>query len=312
MFPTRRIAAAAVAVTAALALSACGSSDTISGGDGGSSGSAGDKTISIGSAGFAESEIIAEIYAQALEAKGYTVERTMQIGQRDVYIAALEDGSIDLIPEYSGNLLQFYDDSSDAKTSEEVFSALEDSVPDGFEVLEQAAAEDKDSYNVTKEFSEKYELKSLADLANVDEKIIVGGNPELKERPYGPTGLSDVYGVAADNIGFKPINDSGGPLTVTALEDGTVNVADIFSTTPAIAEKGFVTLEDPENLILPQNVLPLINSDAVTDDLTETLAAVSQTLTTEDLIDMNARNQGEEKASPKTIAKDWLADKGLV
>ncbi|SEB79822.1 osmoprotectant transport system substrate-binding protein [Paramicrobacterium humi] len=311
MFPTRRIAAAAVAVTAALALSACGSSDTIDGG-GGSTGASGDKTISIGSAGFAESEIIAEIYAQALEAKGYTVERNMQIGQRDAYIAALKDGSIDLIPEYSGNLLQFFDDSSDAKTSDEVFDALQKAVPDGFEVLEQSKAEDKDSYNVTKDFSEKYGVTSLADLANVDEKIIVGGNPELKERPYGPTGLTDVYGVPADNLAFTPINDSGGPLTVSALVDGTVNVADIFSTTPAIAENDFVTLKDPKNLILPQNVLPLVNKKVVTDELTSTLAAVSKKLTTEDLIAMNARNQGSEKASPATIAKDWLADAGLM
>lgn len=308
MFRARRIGATALALTAALALSACGSSETISGG-GDSSG--GDSTVKVGSAGFAESEIIAEIYAQALEAQGITVERTMQIGQRDVYISALEDGSIDLIPEYSGNLLQYYDDSSDASSSEEVFDALSEAVPEGFEVLDQAKAEDKDSYNVTKDFAEKYDLTSLADLANVDEKIVVGGNPELKERPYGPQGLTDVYGVPADNIEFTAINDSGGPLTVDALVNGTVNVADIFSTTPAIEDNGFVTLDDPENLILPQNVLPLINSDAASDEVVTALNAVSAKLTTEALISMNGRNQGEEKASPATIAKDWLAENGL-
>ncbi len=308
MFRARRIGATALALTAALALSACGSSETISGG-GDSSG--GDSTVKVGSAGFAESEIIAEIYAQALEAQGITVERTMQIGQRDVYISALEDGSIDLIPEYSGNLLQYYDDSSDASSSEEVFDALSEAVPEGFEVLDQAKAEDKDSYNVTKDFAEKYDLTSLADLANVDEKIVVGGNPELKERPYGPQGLTDVYGVPADNIEFTAINDSGGPLTVDALVNGTVNVADIFSTTPAIEDNGFVTLDDPENLILPQNVLPLINSDAASDEVVKALNAVSAKLTTEALISMNGRNQGDEKASPATIAKDWLAENGL-
>ncbi|WP_437582913.1 ABC transporter substrate-binding protein [Paramicrobacterium sp. CJ85] len=308
MIRARRIGATALALTAALALSACGSSETISGG-GDSSG--GDSTVKVGSAGFAESEIIAEIYAQALEAQGITVERTMQIGQRDVYISALEDGSIDLIPEYSGNLLQYYDDSSDASSSEEVFDALSEAVPEGFEVLDQAKAEDKDSYNVTKDFAEKYDLTSLADLANVDEKIVVGGNPELKERPYGPQGLTDVYGVPADNIEFTAINDSGGPLTVDALVNGTVNVADIFSTTPAIEDNGFVTLDDPENLILPQNVLPLINSDAAGDEVVKALNAVSAKLTTEALISMNGRNQGEEKASPATIAKDWLAENGL-
>lgn len=310
MGTARRMAGLGIALTAALALSACGSSETISGSGDDSGG--GNSTIKVGSAGFAESEIIAEIYAQALEAQGVTVERTMQIGQRDVYISALEDGSIDLIPDYSGNLLQYYDDGADASSNEEVYEALTEAVPDGFEVLDQAEAEDKDSYNVTKEFSDEYGVTSLADLADVDEKLIVGGNPELKERPYGPTGLTDVYSVPADNLGFTPINDSGGPLTVEALANGEVNIADLFTTSPAIAENGFVTLEDPENLILPQNVVPLINSDAATDEVVETLNAVSAELTTEALIDMNARNQGDEKASPATIAKDWLADTGLV
>ncbi|MCW4458996.1 ABC transporter substrate-binding protein [Microbacterium sp. MPKO10] len=310
MGTARRMAGLGIALTAALALSACGSADTISGSGDESEG--GSSTIKVGSAGFAESEIIAEIYAQALEAQGVTVERTMQIGQRDVYISALEDGSIDLIPDYSGNLLQYYDDGADATSSEDVYDALTEAVPDGFEVLDQAEAEDKDSYNVTKEFSEEHGVTSLADLADVDEKLVVGGNPELKERPYGPTGLTDVYGVPADNIGFTPINDSGGPLTVEALANGDVNVADLFTTSPAIAENGFVTLDDPENLILPQNVVPLISSDAATDDVIETLNAVSAELTTEELIDMNARNQGEEKASPATIAKDWLSGTGLV
>ncbi|WP_235940704.1 ABC transporter substrate-binding protein [Paramicrobacterium fandaimingii] len=310
MGTARRAIGLGLAVTAALALSACGSSDSISGSD--TSDNGGTSTVKVGSAGFAESEIIAEIYAQALEAQDITVERTMQIGQRDVYVAALEDGSIDLIPDYTGNLLQFYDDSSDASSSDEVYDALSDAVPDGFEVLDQAKAEDKDSYNVTQEFSEKNGVTSLADLANVDEKLVIGGNPELKERPYGPQGLTDVYGVAADNMSFTPINDSGGPLTVEALVKGTVNVADLFTTSPAITENGFVTLEDPENLILPQNVVPLINSDAATDEVVEALNAVSAKLTTEDLIDMNTRNQGDEKASPATIAKDWLADAGLV
>ncbi|WP_098409238.1 ABC transporter substrate-binding protein [Paramicrobacterium agarici] len=311
MLTARRTVGLAAALTAALALSACGSADTISG-SGDESGGAESTTITVGSAGFAESEIIAEIYAQALEAQGVTVERTMQIGQRDVYISALEDGSIDLIPDYSGNLLQYYNSEADASSSDEVYEALTEAVPDGFEVLDQSSAEDKDSYNVTKEFSEKHGVTSLADLADVDEKLVIGGNPELKERPYGPTGLTDVYGVPAANMSFKPINDSGGPLTVEALRDGTVNVADLFTTSPAIAENGFVTLDDPENLILPQNVLPLINSDAATDEVAETLNAVSAELTTEALIEMNARNQGEEKASPATIAKDWLAETGLV
>lgn len=323
MFTNRRhgVALGLLAAAAALTLAACSNSDPITGsggggssdsGSGSGSGSGDSTTIAIGSAGFAESEIIAEIYAQALEAEGYTVERTMQIGQRDAYIAALEDGSIDLVPDYTGNLLQFYDAGNEAVTSEEVYTALGEVLPDGFEVLDQAEAEDKDSYNVTKEFAEQYGLQTLADLIKVEEPLIIGGNPELAERPYGPTGLQEIYGVQPSNIRFEPISDSGGPLTVQALIDGTVNIADIYTTTPAIAENGFVTLEDPENMILPQNVVPLIDSEVATDEVADILNAVSAELTTDDLIELNGRNQGDEKASPATLAGDWLAEAGIV
>lgn len=310
MFTSRRgrFAAGILAAGAVLSLAACASGDPLEPADE----PAGDsETITVGAAGFAESEIIAQIFAQGLEANGVTVEFAGQIGQRDVYVKALEDGSIDLIPDYSGNLLQFFDAESEAKSSEEVFAALPDALPDGFEVLDQAEAEDKDSYNVTKEFSEDNGVTSLADLADLDVPLIVGGNPELNERPYGPQGLTEIYGVDAANITFVPVSDSGGPLTTGALLDGTVNIADIFSTTPSIKENGFVTLEDPENMILPQNVLPLINSDKASDTVKEVLNTISAELTTEDLIELNARNQGDEKASPEALAKDWLAEKDL-
>lgn len=310
MFTSRRgrIAAGVFAAGAVLTLAACSSGDPLAEDDsaGGDS-----ETIAIGAAGFAESEIIAQIYAQALEENGITVDFKGPIGQRDVYIEALNDGSIDLIPEYSGNLLQFFDDSSDARTSDEVFAALQEAVPENLEVLNQAEAEDKDSYNVTKEFSEANGVTSLADLAGIDVPLIIGGNPELAERPYGPLGLTDVYGVDAARITFVPISDSGGPLTTQALVDGTVNIADIFSTTPSIEEFGFVTLEDPENLILPQNVLPLINADKASAEVVEVLDAVSAELTTQDLIELNALNQGDEKLSPEALASDWLEEKDL-
>jgi osmoprotectant transport system substrate-binding protein len=309
MFSIRRgqLAALILAAGTTLALTGCGAGGNPLGSSNEPSGDA--ETIVVGSAGFAESEIIAQIFAQALEANDITVDFAGQIGQREVYIKALEDGSIDLIPDYSGNLLQYLDDSSDAKTSEEVYAALPDALPDGFEVLDQSAAEDKDSYNVTKEFSEANGVKSLADLANIPVPLIVAGGPEFDKRPYGPKGLSDVYGVDPAKITFVPISDSGGPLTTGALTDGTVNIADIFTTTPAIND--FVTLEDPENLILPQNVLPLINSDKASDAVKDVLNTVSAALTTEDLIELNGRNQGDEKASPKALAADWLAEKNL-
>ncbi|MGK9146445.1 ABC transporter substrate-binding protein [Plantibacter flavus] len=302
----RRIAVGiAATAAAALVLSACSAGDPTAGET-----SATD-TITVGSAGFPESEIIAQIYIQALEANDIKTAESLNIGARDVYIAALEDGSIDLVPDYSGNLLQFFDESATATSSDEVFAALQEATPKGFEVLDQSKAEDKDSYNVTKEFSEANKVTSLADLAALGIPLAIGGAPELAERPYGPKGLTDVYGIPADKISFVPISDGGGAQTTAALLDGTVQLADIYTTTPSIAENDFVTLEDPENLILPQNVLPLINSEKASDAVKKVLNAVSAALTTEDLIALNARNQGDEKAAPKTLAADWLKEKKL-
>lgn len=305
--PARLLAAGAALL---LALAGCANEDPTDASPGADGAAAG--TIRVGSANFPESEIIAETYAQALEAQGVTVERQMQIGARDIYIAALQDGSIDLVPEYTGNLLQYLDPETTAKTPEEVNAALEEASPEGFSTLTPAPAEDKDSYNVTREFSESNGITSLADLASYDGPLRVGGNPELAERPYGPQGLTDVYGVPADRITFVAISDSGGPLTVQALNDGEVDLADIFSTTPAIEENDFVTLEDPENMIMAQNVVPMISDEVATEEVRATLDKVSAALTTEDLTAMNARNQGDEKASPATIAQDWLEENDLL
>ncbi len=236
-----------------------------------------------------------QIYGQALAANGVTVTYKPSIGQRDVYLTALQDGSIDLIPEYSGNLLQFYDKTSTASSSDDVYAALNDALPKGFEVLDQATAQDADAYNVTKEFSDKYGVTSLEDLKKVTVPLTVGANPEFATRPYGIPGLKSSYGVTAT---LKPISDSGGPLTVTALKNGDVQLADIYTTTPAIKDNGFVVLKDPKNLIAAQNIVPLINSKKASDTVKSVLNKVSGELTTDDLITMNSENQGDRRPSP--------------
>jgi len=263
----------------------------------------------VGSAGFAESEIIAQVYAHALAINNIEVSKRLTIGQRDVYLAALKDGSIDLIPEYSGNLLQYYNANSTAKSGPDVMAALKNVVPSGFEVLDQAPAEDKDSYNVTAEFSAAYGVRSLADLASLTIPVTVGANPEFAQRPYGIPGLKGTYGVS--NVVLAPVSDSGGPLTVKALREGSVQMADIFTTSPAIHDNNFVTLADPQNLIIAQNVVPLINSAKASSKVKAVLNAVSAALTTEDLVALNGKNQGDEKIESGILAKEWLAQKHL-
>ncbi|GAB3811923.1 ABC transporter substrate-binding protein [Tessaracoccus terricola] len=319
-FQFSRRSVLASAGVAALALAGCSDADPLgtaeptedptTGGEG-TEPAPGGGTVRVGSAGFAENEIIAELYAQVLEHAGSGVERNMQIGARDIYYAALTDGSVDIIPEYSGNLLQFLDPEATASEPEAIIEALADAVPAGLRVLAPAEAQNKDSWCVTAEFSEANGITSLADLAGFEGTLRVAGNPELAERPYGPIGLTEIYGVPAENIEFTPIDDGGGPLTVQALVDGDVDMADIYTTTPAISDEGLVVLEDPENMIIAQQVIPLV-SEAFPEGVQGNIDAVNIALTTEDLIAMNARNQGDEKASPATIATDWLTEKGLL
>ena len=297
-------------VMAGLALAlvaACGSGDPLEDPDQTSAedGASGD-TIVVGSQAYYSNEIIAEVYAQVLEEAGYTVERQFQIGQRDAYLQAMEGGEVQVLPEYTGNLLQFYADDTEARSPEEVATELPDVLPEGLTVLDYAEAEDADSYNVTAEFSESNGITSLADLAGYGDTITVGGNAELESRPYGPPGLSDFYGVEVE---FTAIGDSGGPLTKQAILDGTITMGDIYTADPDLATGDFVTLEDPENMILAQNVVPLVSAD-LSEELAEVLNPVSEALTTEALIQMNAASVNDQQDSA-TIAEDWLAEAGL-
>lgn len=260
------------------------------------------ETVAIGSAAFPESEIIGEIYAQALEGAGYAVERQFNIGSREVYIPAIESGEVDLLPEYTGNLLLNFDPETTAKTSDEVYAALPDALePSGLSVLDQSTAADQDSYNVTAEFSKKYDVTSLEDLAKVTEPLTLGGNSELATRPYGPEGLKSVYGVT---VGFTAIEDSGGPLTIKALKDNVVQLVDIYSTDPSIKKNDLVTLADPKALFLPQNVVALINTKEFPEGAAEIVNAVNKALTTDGLIELNTQSSAGDSA--EKIATAWL------
>ncbi len=305
-----RIGAAALAVGLLSTVAACGSDDpTDTASD---SGGGGGDTLVVGSFAFPESEILGEIYAQALEAGGFDVETKFNIGPRQQTIPALQDGSINLMPEYNGNLLAYYDEAYTERTTEEVDGALADAVAaDDLQVLDSAEAEDKDAYVVTSDTAEANDLTSIGDLAGLA-PFKLGANPQFGELGYGIPGLESVYGVPASEVDFVPIEDFGGPNTVKALVDDSVQVADIYTTSPAIVTEDLVVLEDPENMISSQNIIPLIATDVYSDEVAEVLNAISAELTTEDLIALRDRVEGDEKASASTAAEEWLEEKGLL
>jgi osmoprotectant transport system substrate-binding protein len=297
----RVFAGVATAVAAALTLTACGNSDPLandSGGDSGSNGS--NETVSVGSANFPESQLLAEIYSQALEAKGVKVDRQFDLGSREKYFDGLKDGSIDLIPEYTGVLLQFINPKATETAPDEVYAALQKVLPSNLIVLDKAAAEDKDAVVVTKETADKWSLKSIDDLVPHCKESVFGGAPEFKTRPDGIPGIAEKYGCT-----LEP-----GAITTKALLDGTVQAADIFTTDSAIEANGLVVLEDPKNNFAAQNVVPLVNKDKASDTVKDALNAISAKLDTDTLLDLNAKLNAPDKPDYADVAEEWLGQIG--
>ncbi|MGY4856692.1 ABC transporter substrate-binding protein [Cryobacterium sp. AP23] len=295
----------AVAVGAVVALAGCASGDPL---DEGSSSTEESDTLVVGSQDYYSNEIIAEIYAQALENGGFTVDRQFRIGQREAYLPEIESGDIDVFPEYTGSLLQALEADAAGGTADEVYTALEAALPDGLSVLDRADASDQNSWTVTQAFADTYDLTDIASLTAVTEPITVGGNSELETRPYGPTALKEKYGI--EIAGFTPVEDSGGPLTVKALVDNKIQLANIYTADPNIASNDLVALDDPDGLFFPDNVVPVV-SDKVDDSAAEILNEVSAALDADTLVALNAQSVNDEAAAD-TIATDWLTEQGLI
>lgn len=293
---TKTIAfAAAFLLGLACTLTGCSNRDPLRGGGG-----SGDGTIVVGSQDYYSNEIIAEIYAQALEEKGYSVDRQFLIGQREVYMPEVESGRIGVIPEYTGSLLQYYRKNAASADAGQIHEQLAKALPKGLTLLDQSEATDQDSYVVTKEFAKKHSLESIGDLARV-RGLKLGGNSELETRPFGPKGLKSVYGVDAT---LTPIEDSGGPLTLKALRSGQVQVVNIFSANPALDAGDLVVLKDPKKMFMPSHVVPL-TSGKLPAGAAAVLNRISAELTAEDLVSMNAESVDKGKPAA-TIASDWL------
>lgn len=299
----RTATATAVVAAGALALSSCG---VLGGGDDAEEG-----TVRIGSANFPESQLVGEIYAQALEAKNVTVKRNFNAGEREVTAPSLdgESGqtSLDLMPEYTGNLMLYYDPKSEETDPEGIYDHLKEVVPDGVEVLDKSEAIDQDVLVVTQETADKYDLKSIEDLEGVSDELIVGAGPEFKNRLAGLQGLEDVYGLEFKQ--FKTL-DAGGSQSLNALLDDDIQISQFFSTQSIIPDNNLVPLEDPKNISIAQNILPIIRSDVNTTEITDALNAVSAKLTTENVTQMVKEVSGS--SDYKGVAKKFLQDNGLV
>jgi len=295
----------ATAATAATTAGADAAPDTTGGGEAGGS-------ITVGSADFSESQLLAQIYGQALADAGFGVSYELAIGAREVYYSAIESGEIDVVPEYTNSLLSFVVKAADpnatidASNVEEQVAALGEALPEGLEVLTPSTAEDKDVIVCTAEAAEKYGLANLSDLGANSAEIRLGAPPEFETRsPFGLVGFQEIYG-ATEFKEFVPLAPGA---VADALSSGAIDCGNLFSTVPVITTSGWVSLEDDKGAVPNEAVLPLVRSDVVTPELEDALDAVNAELDTDVLKELMVKIE-VDAAAPDVVAKEYLDSLG--
>src|SRR5919107_1883002 len=299
-----RLVLAVLAVLLLAVAAGCGGQNALQeGGGGGGSG------FGVGAGNFPEQLILGNMYADVVAYQGVKFERRLNLGTRDVVFPSLESGELTLVPEYNGALLSYLSKGeSDVTSPEETTEELKAELPKGLIALQASEAQDKDALVVTPETAEKYDLKTTSDLAPVADELIVGGPPEMPDRPDGLPGLKRVYGIEFEE--FKPL-DAGGPLTIEAIANGDIDVGRMFTSQGLIDARGWVVLDDDKDLSPAQNIIPIIRKQDSSGKIEEALNKLSATLTTEDLKKLNRRVE-VDKDDPEEVARDYLKQKGLL
>ncbi|MEU1120235.1 MULTISPECIES: ABC transporter substrate-binding protein [unclassified Streptomyces] len=306
----RNLIGGLLATASVPALAACSGGITSLNGDGSGGGGGGSSKggVTIGTANFTENQVLGYLYAAALEAAGVKTSVRPNLGTREILIPALKGGDIDLLPEYQGALLHYLDPRAKAAEEGEMQNALAMRLPRGLQILPYGKAEDSDAFVVTRETAKEYGLKSLADLAKHNGKLVIGAAAEVKKRTVGAVGLKDVYGVEFKE--FKSL-DSSGPLVKGALRKGDVDVANLFTTDTDIAAEHWVVLTDPKHLVPGQHVVPLVADRKADSTVRKALARLGALLTTEQLTELN-RLVDKDKKDPEDVAQDWAERHGLT
>ncbi|HEY7051157.1 MAG TPA: ABC transporter substrate-binding protein [Mycobacterium sp.] len=269
------------------------------------------KSLVVASSDFPESKVLAEIYGQALETNGFTVRRRHGIGSRETYIPAMLNHTVDLVADYMGNLLHYFNKQTTATTLDAIQQELARVLPPELTVLNPSSAVDTDTITVTADTAKKWNLHSIADLKPHQAELTFAAPPEFATRPQGFPDLKQKYGIEISPGNFMPISDGGGPATVRALVEGKVVAADIFSSLPAIPQHNLVVLKDPNHMFPANNVVPLVNTQKKSDLLQKVLNAVSAKLTTATLIGINTAVSGNAGVQPGEAARKWLKDNGF-
>ncbi len=282
---------------AALVIAACGSSPT--------PGTTSKGTLTVGGFNFPESDILAQLYGQALAHGGYDVKYKLDLGTRAVVVPALKSGQIDLYPGYAASELEYLNKGKGeatpdpAATTDKLNTYLKDI---GAQALTPSAAFDGNAYAVTKATAAKYSLTKLSDLAPVASQLVFGAGPECKTYKFCLPGLVSVYGLHFKNTLTL---DTDGPATRAAFKNGTIQVGLVFSTDADLDQLGLVVLQDDKHMIAADNVVPVLRTAAATDPVKTLLNKIDAGLTTTDLFTMNGKVSLQHQDAD-AVAKEYL------
>lgn len=318
-------AAAVLTLTATVALSAtaCGSSkkstatSPASSGSAAASGAAGGsgEKITMASANFDESKILAQVYGQALEHAGFKLSYK-ELTTRPVINQAMQSGEVDMTPEYVGSLTIYINNKVNGANAPKISSGDPQATVaklrpllarQSIDALDTSPASDENSYAVTKEFSQQNNITSLSDLGKYKGKLTIGGTPECRTYAGCLPGLKSVYGIDAT----LKIEKLQSPLLVQDLKKNKVQFAEYLSSDPTVATEGLVILKDDKQLQDADNILPVVRTSKDTPALKALVNKVSAALSLDDLINLNKEVSVDHK-QPAAAAKDFLQSKGLL
>ena len=273
-------------------------------------------TVRVGSAGFYESAFMAEVYAQVLEANGFNVVRSLQLGPRDTTFPSIERGDFDLMPEYIGSLLEFVNQGAGEATADSMAThqrLREVLAPRGLDVLGYTPAEDKNVMVVRQPTAENLAIARMSDLAAVQDELTWGLPSECATNVLCAGALEE-YGVDFDSLEVVELDACGAEIT-TALNGGAVEIGQLCSTQPDISRFGFVVIADDKNTQPAENLAPLVRTALLDqvgrDRLASILDPISAQMTTELLMQLNLR-VGVDQEDFDVVAREWLQDKDLV
>jgi osmoprotectant transport system substrate-binding protein len=312
----RRGAAGVLAAALALAVAACGSGGSNTSTSASTSTQAaakpgaGKPTVTLGAKNFTEQFVLGQLYKQALEAKGFTVNLKNNIGSTEIIDKGLTSGKIDFYPEYVGvGLTAVAHDNKNYPSAQAAYDALKKfNEGRGFTLLNQTPFTDVDAIAVKPPYAQQHNLKSVPDLKSVG-AFKIGAPPEFRTRYTGLVGMKQVYGITKAELVPLTIG-----LQYKALDSGKVQAADVFTTDGQLQKGSYVVLTDPKNIFGYEQVTPIVNKNTLTKEgpaFAQTINAVSAKLTTKAMQQMNGAVD-LDKQSPAAVAKQFLQANGLA